>query len=137
LFKGTSTRYAVCRPLTPALGHMNKAQALAAIQASFERGSNTPCSWASDQEAYIAQKQNELINLLIEPVAASIIDEVFSYGAKEELSSKAVFAIARKEDKWLLYAPSTDVFSLASGESPSTMSILGFSSSDALAEWLG
>ncbi|WP_148289910.1 hypothetical protein, partial [Ideonella sp. B508-1] len=86
---------------------MNKAQALAAIQASFKRGSKTPCSWASDQEAYIAQKQNELIDLLIEPVAASIIDEVFGYGVKEELSSTAVFAIARMEDKWLLYAPST------------------------------
>ncbi|MEK8088117.1 hypothetical protein WNB94_17090 [Aquabacterium sp. A3] len=116
---------------------MNKTEALAAIQASFERGSNTPCSWAADQDAYIAQKQCELLEMVIEPVEANITGEVFSYGVKNELSSAPVFAVARRADTWLLYAPATNVFSLASGDSPAAMSILGFSSSDALAEWLG
>ena len=116
---------------------MNKAKALAAIQASFERGSNTPCSWAPDRNAYIAQKECELLELVIEPVTANITGETFNYGVSEELSSATVFAIARTADAWLLYAPTADVFSLASGDSPAAVSILGFSSSDALAEWLG
>lgn len=116
---------------------MNKAEALAAIQASFKRGSNTPCSWAPDRDAYIAQQQSELLELVIEPVAANITDETYSYGVKQELSSAPVFAIARRADAWLLYAPTTDVFSLAYGDGPADVSILGFSSSDALSEWLG
>ena len=116
---------------------MNKAEALAAIQASFNRGSNTPCSWAADQDAYIAQKQSELLELVIEPVVANITEEIYSYGVKQELSCVPVFAIARRADNWLLYAPATDVFSLAYGNSPVAITILGFSSSDALAEWLG
>jgi hypothetical protein len=116
---------------------MNKEAALAAIQASFKRGSSTPCSWAPDQNAYIAQKQSELLALVIEPVPVSITDETFTYGVKQQLSSSSVFAVARRADTWLLYEPTTDVFSLAHGDSPAAMSILGFSSSDALAEWLG
>jgi hypothetical protein len=116
---------------------MNKAEALAAIEASFEKGSNTPCSWAPDQNAYIAQKQSELLELVIEPVPANITGEAFDYGVKQELSQAPLFAIAQRGDTWLLYAPASDMFSLASGDSPAAMSILGFSSSDALAEWLG
>ena len=116
---------------------MNKAEALAAIQASFTRGSNTPCSWAPDRDAYISQKQSELLELVIEPVLANIKGETYSYGVKQELSAVPVFAIAQRVDAWLLYAPTVDTFSLAHGDSPAALSILGFSSSDALAEWLG
>ncbi|WP_139222764.1 hypothetical protein [Paracidovorax wautersii] len=116
---------------------MNKAEALAAIQASFKRGSNTPCSWATDPATYITQKQSELLELVIEPITAKITDETYRYGVKQELASTPDFAIARRASTWLLYAPTTEVFSLAHGDSPENMSILGFSSSDALAEWLG
>ncbi|OYT86339.1 MAG: hypothetical protein CFE46_15960 [Burkholderiales bacterium PBB6] len=116
---------------------MNKAEAIAAISASFQSGSNTPCPWESDPADYIARKQRELLELVIEPVAVAITGEAFSHGVKQMLASAPAFAIARQEQNWLLIAPGSNVFSLAHGRSASELSILGFSSSDALAEWLG
>ena len=55
----------------------------------------------------------------------------------QELMDAGVYAIARAGTNWLIFAPAVDRFSLAFGERPEDLTILGFSSNDALAEWLG
>lgn len=116
---------------------MNKDFAVSALNASLRRGSSTPCTWAADRDAYIAAKSAELLDAVIEPITATISGESFSYGAMQELMGAGVYAIARSGTSWLLFSPSTDRFSLAFGEHPEDLVILGFSSNDALAEWLG
>lgn len=116
---------------------MNKEFAVSALNASLRRGSSTPCTWAPDREAYIAAKSAELLEAVIEPIAARISGESFSYGAMQELMDAGVYAIARAGTNWLIFAPAVDRFSLAFGERPEDLTILGFSSNDALAEWLG
>lgn len=116
---------------------MNKELAVSALKKSFSRGSSTPISWVADREAYIAEKCSELLDAVIEPVLASISAETYNYGVKQELEAAHVYAIAKSGTNWLVYSPEADRFSLAFGEQPDKLTILGFSSSDALAEWLG
>jgi hypothetical protein len=47
------------------------------------------------------------------------------------------FVIAQRGDSWLLYMPGTARFALAFGRNPEGLTALGFSSHDALAEWMG
>jgi hypothetical protein len=130
-------RVAHCCRFRPTFGSMNRERAISAIESSIRRGSATPCTWASDRDAYIAQKSSELLDAVIEPVAVSVTGELFHYGVMESLQDKRVYAIAKSETNWLLYVPELEVFSLAIGETPTQLSILGFSTNDALAEWLG
>lgn len=116
---------------------MNRESAMRAVRASISRGSCTPCTWRADRDAYISEKSSELLGFVIDPVPVRIASEIYNYGAKEQLAKSALFAIANSSQKWLLYAPDTDQFSLAFGSSPEALEILGFSSNDALAEWLG
>ena len=78
-----------------------------------------------------------LLRHVIAPVPATVVGENFAYGVKESLRNQIVFAIARSEYNWLLYVPALGVFSLAFGEDPEKLTILGFATNDALAEWLG
>jgi hypothetical protein len=116
---------------------MNKELAVSALSASFSHGSSTPCTWAADREGYIAVKPSELLAAVIDPVLASIVAETYNYGVKQELEFSPVYAIARAGTNWLLDSPQAGHFSLAFGERPESLTILGFSSNDALAEWLG
>jgi hypothetical protein len=74
---------------------------------------------------------------VINPLPVGIADETFRYGTKNQLETAGVFAIARKGDRWLLYSPTLKMFSLAFGAGAAGLSILGFASTDALAECLG
>ncbi len=116
---------------------MNRERAVSALKESLNRESSTPCTWADDREAYILAKSSELLASVIEPALATISGETFNYGVKQELERTTVYAIARSSSNWLLYAPELDRFSLAFGEVTNSLTILGFSSNDALAEWLG
>lgn len=116
---------------------MNRELAVSALKESFTRGSSTPSTWVADRDAYISAKCSELLAAVIEPTLASISAETYNYGVKQELVAAHVYAIARSGTNWLLYAPEAGRFSLAFGDRPDNLTILGFSSSDALAEWLG
>ncbi|WP_293387760.1 hypothetical protein [Nevskia sp.] len=85
----------------------------------------------------MTEQSQKLIDAVVEPVRVSIVEETFSYGVAEKLKRMEVFAVARSENSWLLYAPEAGVFSLAFGLAPDSLRILGFASDDALAEWLG
>lgn len=116
---------------------MHKQLAVSALMASFSRGSSTPSTWVADRDTYIAEQCSELLDAVIEPALASITSEAFSYGEKQELGGTLLYAIARSGTRWLLYSAELERFALAFGERPDGLSLLGFSSSDALAEWLG
>lgn len=116
---------------------MNKSEASDAIHASLERGSSTPATWTADRDEYIKEKSLELEACVIDPVRVRITGETFRYGAHTRLNDVEVFAIARRGEDWLLFAPVLRTFSLAFGSNEQDLSILGFASTDALAEWLG
>jgi hypothetical protein len=77
---------------------------------------------------------------VVEPVEVDAVasDWAQQYCGQPDTVRKLV-ALARSEDKWLLYDHEKDEFSLAYGEvlPGSALSLLGFASDDALAEWLG
>lgn len=116
---------------------MNRALAVSVIEASLKRGSSTPCTWAADRDTYISERSTELLGAVINPISVAVTGEAFHYGVKERFENRRVYAIAQAETKWLLYVPELEVFSLAFGETPTQLSILGFATDDALAEWLG
>jgi hypothetical protein len=112
------------------------AEALAAVRASLARGSSTP-ALRQPRETYIAEEARRLESALIPPVQATVVAETFHYGLLQQLSAESLFAIARRDQYWLLYRPNKQAFSLAFGPSADNLTVLGFSSGDALAEWLG
>lgn len=116
---------------------MNRADARIAIERSLAKESATPTPGTDNRDAYIREKARELRVALIEPVSVRIVGESFEYGAKRDLEQTALFAVAHQGRNWLVYSPERDLFSLAFGTDPMELSILGFASDDALAEWLG
>ena len=71
-------------------------------------------------------------------MVAAIASEWAQKFAGCDSQEREYVAVARLEDTWLLYAPQSGEFAKAfsrGGKKP--LSLLGFSSNDALAEWLG
>ena len=116
---------------------MNKQEAREVIEDSLSRGSGTPVTWTKDRDAYIAKASSGLLSSLIDPVPVRIVDETYKYDVKMQMEASEIFAIARRDDDWLLYSPARRIFSRAFGPNEDRLSILGFASPDALAEWLG
>ncbi|WP_157725058.1 hypothetical protein [Vogesella sp. LIG4] len=116
---------------------MNKDQAFAVLNASFACGSDTWVAPEHDRATYIANKSQQLLGCVIDPVKVTIQGEMFHYGVHEKLSQSQLRAIAHQDGRWLIYSPDQDVFALGFGESATRLTVLGFASGDALAEWLG
>jgi hypothetical protein len=117
---------------------MDRASASKILEAALERPSSTPCTWREDRNAYIAECQAELRACQIDPVpvtaaAGTVAHQHFGY----DRVVRKYFAIARSKETWLLYSPETKEFAKAFGTSPENVGLLGPSSPDALAEWLG
>ncbi|MFO1474583.1 MAG: hypothetical protein U1F20_08755 [Lysobacterales bacterium] len=119
---------------------MDRAEALKLVEESFARGSNTPCTWAEDRDAYIAAEQDKLRARLIDPFPALIrADEWAQKVCKREPGPHAMWAIAHQDGQWLFYSTSLRQFFLVYGnlDDPNGLAMLGHSSDDALVEWLG
>ena len=106
------------------------------IRESIARGSSTP-TLREPRELYLSEQSERLINCVIPPALAVVVGETFHHGVYDQLRTEQVFAVARADDRWLLYRPTKRQFALAYGPNLSELTIWGFSSSDALAEWLG
>jgi hypothetical protein len=119
---------------------VESAPAIHALKEALARPSGTPCTWREDRDAYLAEQTSALLERVIEPVAVQAVanDWAQKYVANTTSEVKTLIAVARQDDKWLLFDPNTATFALAYG-TPETMplGLLGFSSTDALAEWLG
>jgi hypothetical protein len=115
---------------------MTHADAFELIRASVSRGTATP-SFGRFREEYIRTQSDHLLAAVIEPQLVHVVGETYSHGVLKQLRSENVLALAREEEKWLLYRPTKGEFCLAYGENSYELTIWGFSSVDALAEWLG
>ena len=118
---------------------MNSSSVFAALEASLARQSATPCTWREDRDVYIDEQKQALRASLIEPVAvtATASDWAQKHAACDN-EERSYVAVARSGDTWLLYAPHSGEFAKAFGPGgKAPLSLLGFASTDALAEWLG
>jgi hypothetical protein len=114
--------------------------AIQALNAALARPSSTPCTWREDRDAYLAEQKAALLAHVIEPVTVQAVanDWAQKYVANTTGDVKALVAVARHDDKWLLFDPKDGTFALAYGTTDAMpLGLLGFSSPDALAEWLG
>ena len=119
---------------------MDRALAATVVEASLAKPSSTPCTWREDRDAYLEEKKAELRACLIEPIAVKAVASAWAQQyAGQSSEVKSAFAVARRGESWLLYEPTAQVFARAFGSNApqGELSLLGFSSKDALAEWLG
>jgi hypothetical protein len=119
---------------------VNRVEAAQVLGESLARPSATPCTWREDRDSYIREEQEKLRACLVEPKEVEAVASAWAqqYCAQSG-AVRRLTVVARSEEKWLLYEPGTGLFSLAHGaeNSAQPLSLLGFSSTDALAEWLG
>jgi hypothetical protein len=127
-------------PLNTALALMDRARANALLRQSFAGPCATPSGWREDREAYLAEQRAALEASQIEPVLVRAVacDWAQRFVEGSDSAVRSFYGIARVEDTWLLYSEETGLFAKAWGPEPSEpLSLLGFASADALAEWLG
>jgi len=122
-----------------ALGHMNAEESLRELEASLARPSATPCTWRADRDAYLAEMAANLRSHLISPMKVKAVASEWAQRYADQSSEvREMMALVRSEDTWLLYDPKQKVFAKAFGNNlEAPLSLLGFSSDDALTEWLG
>jgi hypothetical protein len=113
---------------------MNKEEAILIVKESIQRGSSTPCTWRDDRDQYIKEKSTQLLEHIIDPIPVIKTKESFK---SDSIENNQNYGIARLNRNWLVYNLNQKTFSLAFGEDPSNLEFLGFSSPDALTEWLG
>ena len=119
---------------------MSTHPALLALEASLAAGSSTPCTWRDDRDVYIQEQSQALRKATVEP---HLVRAVASAWAQQHCGATAqvveLVAVAHSDENWLLFNELTGEFSLAytTGPAMQPLSLLGFASKDALAEWLG
>ena len=118
---------------------MDPSSVLTALESSLARPSSTPCTWSDNRDAYIEEQKQSLRASLIKPISvAAIASEWAQKYAQSDAQERQYIAVARSEDTWLLYEPNSGEFAKAFGSGgKEPLSLLGFASDDALAEWLG
>jgi hypothetical protein len=104
------------------------------------RPTATPCTWRPDRDAYVEQQKVRLLACLIEPLDVSAVASGYAQKwCNQPDTIRQLVAFAKLGESWLLYDPSAKTFALAFGNDPAAgpLSLHGFESEDALAEWLG
>ena len=120
---------------------MNNHPALLALEKALTAESSTPCTWREDRENYIREQTQELREYSIESPYA--VQAVASEWAQQYCEASGdtteLIAVTRRDETWLLFNPATEEFAKAFGKENQSepLSLLGFASGDALAEWLG
>jgi len=109
-----------------------------AIESSIAGDSSTPDYGAVDRQKYLNMKRDELRRALVTPVEVTVrtSEWIRRYG-EFQLDEYEMIAVARDGDHWLLYDPESTEFCAADGPSNGDITLIGFKSTDALAEWLG
>ncbi len=117
---------------------MTQHQALQDLDASLRRDSATPTIGHDDREAFLSEEREKLRALVIDPVPVKVqTNEWVREYAEFNGDSYEMLAIAGRGNNWLLYDPSNRLFSLGSGALADSLTLVGFRSDDALAEWRG
>jgi hypothetical protein len=102
---------------------------------SIQRGSKTPILGGKSRELYMQEETDALLSYVIEPISVTVTGQGFGDGLVDFLAKHPPIAIARAREHWLLYLPHSSV--QAYGWDAHSLNVLGFHSTDALAEWLG
>lgn len=117
---------------------MDREDVIALLRQSFRSPTSTPHVSAPDREAYISANQDLLIGHAIEP---ELVEAHTTQWVREftdfTLDSYEFLRIALDGDRELLYSEATKEFSLAIRNKDGKLYLVGYSSTDALAEWLG
>ena len=122
---------------------MSNDDAIRALHASLAADSSTPSMGRSDRAAYLREKRAELLACVVEPVAVTAhAGEWAQQYCGLSADPYPMVAVAYADGKvghCLLYNPQTGLFSLAYGhlDGAAALDLVGYSSADALAEWLG
>jgi hypothetical protein len=120
-----------------ALYAMTRTDAISKIRVSLIDSPQVITPKNSTYKSYVKQQSNALIEAAIEPTKAKVGSACFPEYYLEKYQKSTVWAIARSDNNWLLTLENEQEFALAFGNSTTNLMMLGFSSSDALAEWLG
>lgn len=117
---------------------LNTQRAVEAFEASLAAGSSTPDYGAEDREAFLNGQRDVLRGLAIQPavVIARPSGWAKAHGEFREASYEMI-AVAGTGVRWLLFDPTSGMFSLAEGSLDGELELIGFRSKDALAEWNG
>ncbi|MEO3684726.1 hypothetical protein ABHN84_20930 [Shewanella vesiculosa] len=116
---------------------MTKSDAISKLLASFQDEPQVITPKGRTYEDYVEERKKDLLGYVIEPENVFVASACFPEYYLEMYQSNNVWAIAKWEDNWLLTLEAENEFALAFGENKNNLMMLGFSSSDALAEWLG
>ncbi|XPF95299.1 hypothetical protein ACM9HF_04600 [Colwellia sp. RE-S-Sl-9] len=116
---------------------MNKSAAIFKINEAISDDSQVITPKGRDYDEYVIEVTDKLIANVIEPVKANVTSACFPEYYLDKYQSSEVWCIAQCKDNWLLTIASENEFALGFGDSPNNIMMLGFSSSDVLAEWLG
>jgi len=116
---------------------MTKTEAITKIKESLLDEPQVLTPKNSTYEIYVKERAIALIESVIEPKPITVNGACFPQYYLELYQNSSVWVIANSGDNWLLTLEDKQEFALAFGENPNNLTMLGFSSSDALAEWLG
>jgi hypothetical protein len=119
---------------------MDRTEASRILEESLGRRTATPCTSRRDRDVYIEEQKASLRACLIAPLDVSAVASAWAQEwCSQPDTIRQMIAFARREGSWLLYDPSAKTFALAYGDNPADgpLSLHGFESDDALAEWLG
>ena len=119
---------------------MDRSAATQIIEESFARTCATPSMGAPDREAYLAEQRDALRQCLIEPFSVLVrADDWAQKVCGREPGPHAMYALAHRDGQWLFYSTKLREFFLGYGKIGDSegFTMLGHSSDDALAEWLG
>jgi len=115
---------------------MNKIEAIEKIQHSLD--SKEPQiipPGGREYKEYVKELTETLFECVIDPIKVKVVSSCAKDGDLEQFQNSVVWAIARRENDWLLTLDSENEFALAFGEDSEKLMMLGFCSPDALHEW--
>lgn len=116
---------------------MNKDQAIEKILASIRDGAQVITPQGKVYEEYVKEQTEALLGNVIDPIRVNVVSASFPEYDFDRYKRSEVWAIAKSQTNWLLTLAEENEFALGFGDTAAEMMMLGFSSSDALAEWLG
>lgn len=115
---------------------MTKSEAFAKLTNSLENEPRIITPKGLIYEDYVEECKSDLLKYAIEPVKVTVRTACFPEYDFTVYQSEVVWAIAKRQDSWLITLEGKKQFALAFGETTNQLMMYGFSSSDALAEWL-
>lgn len=124
--------------ITIELEIMTKNEAIGLLRDSFERPTSTPSLGAQDRAKYIEDCKTRLIEHVAEPISVeAYTTEWVRENTDFKGDSYCMMLVAKDEARELLYNEQAREFSLAIRNEKGKLYLVGYSSPDALAEWLG